>query len=249
MLVVPAGSELEFLHPLPVEALWGVGKVTASRLHRLGVSTIAELAEASTAMMTPHLGKAAAANLGALVWNIDPRRVLGGRRAGSVGSQQALGRGLTDYGDMSVVVLGLADRIGRRLRAKGRTGSTLTLRARYPGPRSVTRSLTLRYPTASTAALSELGKGLLMRALEDRQDEPVTLIGLSVSHLTTDTHVQLELDLGDTAVGRAGSAADLRRRSLDEMVDQVRDRFGRQKLRIGETGTNDDDFRRLAERS
>ncbi|HEX6286418.1 MAG TPA: DNA polymerase IV, partial [Acidimicrobiia bacterium] len=157
LVVVECGTELDFLHPLPVEALWGVGRVTAARLHRLGVTTIGELASVRSTALTPVLGPGASGALHSLSWNRDPRHVQRGRRAGSVGSQQALGHGLTDRSEMAVVVLGLADRVGRRLRAKDRMGSTLTARVRFPGPRAVTRSHTLGAPTGSTAALSNLG--------------------------------------------------------------------------------------------
>lgn len=250
LVVVARGEELEFLHPLPVEALWGVGKVTAAKLHRLGIRTVGELSRVPPAALGSRLGNAGAGGLHALSWNRDPRPVRGGRRAGSVGSQQALGRGLDERDEMAVVVLGLADRVGRRLRAKGRRGSTLTVRVRLSGPRSVTRSHTLPSPTGSTAALSNLGMALLDRALVDNPGETVTLIGLSVSNLTTDEFVQLELDVGDGDVLRSGSEVALRRSRLDESVDQVRERFGRDLLRYGAgSGGASDDFRRLAERS
>jgi DNA polymerase-4 len=250
LVVVDIGTELDFLHPLPVEALWGVGKVTSARLHRLGIGTIGELSQVSSVAMRPLLGPAAAGALRSLSWNRDPRPVQGGRRAGSVGSQHALGPGLTDRDEMAVVVLGLADRVGRRLRAKDRRGSTLTARVRFPGPRSVTRSHTLVSPTASTAALSNLGMTLVDRAIEDNPGEPVTLIGLSVSNLTTDEYVQLELDLGDGDLLRAGSDLAIKRTRLDGSVDEVRERFGRDLLRYGVgPGGASDDFRRLAERS
>lgn len=249
LVVVERGSELEFLHPLPVEALWGVGKVTAARLHRLGIRTIGELAEVRSNALAPYLGGAAAGALVSLSWNRDPRRVVTGRRAGSVGSQQALGRGLTDVDDMAVVVIGLADRIGRRLRAKGRSGSTLSARVRFPGPKVLSRSHTLPAPTSSTAAIANLGIELVRRAL-DAGDDRVTLIGLSVSNLTTDDQIQLELPLDPGDVLRVGSEKDLRRRALDESIDSIRDRFGRNTLRLGVSGRGvDEDFRRLAERS
>lgn len=250
MVMVEPGTELDFLHPLPVEALWGVGKVTAGRLHRLGVATVGELAEISSAALTPLLGPAAASGLRALSWNLDPRRVRGGRRAGSVGSQQALGAGLVDRDAMAVVVLGLADRVGRRLRAKDRVGTTITVRMRLPGPRSVTRSHTLAAPTASTAALADLGMVLVDRARDDNPGETVTLIGLSVSNLTTETHRQLELDLGDGDVLRSGSDVALARSELETSVDRVREKFGRSMLTFG-TGPRGlgDDFRRLSEKS
>jgi len=250
LVVVGHGTELNFLHPLPVEALWGVGKVTAGRLHGLGIGTIGELAEIPAQALAPLLGPGAATVLRSLSWNLDPRRVQRGRRAGSVGSQHALGRGLTGRDEMAVIVLGIADRVGRRLRAKSRAGSTLTMRVRFPGPRSITRSHTLSTPTASTAALVNLGMVLLDRAIEDNPGERVTLIGLSVSNLTTEDHVQLELDLGIGDLLRAGNELALKMNSLEASVDDVRTKFGRDLLRYGSGSRGmSDDFRRLAERS
>ncbi len=250
LVLVDLGTELAFLHPLPVEALWGVGRVTASRLHRFGIGTIGELAEIDSSALAPVLGPGTAGALRALSRNQDPRPVRGGRRAGSVGSQQALGRGLRDIDEMSVVVLGLAERIGRRLRAKDRSGSTLSVRVRFPGPRLVSRSHTLSSPTSSTAALANLGTELVRKALETAEGDPVTLIGLSVSNLTTDQFLQLELDIDDGDILRAGSAEDLRRRSIDESVDAILERFGRELVRFGRSARgSSDEFRRLAERS
>ena len=257
LVVVPRGVETEFLHPLPVEAMWGVGRVTAAKLHNMGIRTIGELAQVPPTALRSSLGPGAAGAFHSLSWNRDPRVVHGGRRAGSVGSQQALGPGLTNPEELDVVVLGLADRIGRRLRKKSRAGATLSLRARFPGdaesPQSklVSRSHTLPSPTASTAAIASLGSTLLDRAIEGR-DEPVTLVGMSVSNLTTDTHVQLELAVDDGDVLRAGSAQDLRRRALDMSVDEVRERFGRTLVKYGNTperGVVSEEFRKLAERS
>ena len=249
LVLVERGSELEFLHPLPVEALWGVGEVTAAKLHRLGIATIGELAEVRPGFLKPVLGQAVSGTLQALSWNHDPRIVRGGRRAGSVGSQQALGRGLNDRAEMRTVVQGLADRVGRRLRAKGRCGATLTVRVRFPGPRLATRSHTLPAPTASTAALADLATALLGRALDDNGDH-ATLIGISVSNLTDDANLQLELGVDEGHVLRSGSEADRKRRLLDSQVDEVRDRFGREAIRYGEkTRGMGDDFRRLAEKS
>jgi DNA polymerase-4 len=251
LVVVPRGAELDFLHPLPVEAMWGVGRVTAAQLHRFGIMTIGDLAAVPSGAFSASLGPGASGALHALSWNRDPRVVRGGRRAGSVGSQQALGRGLTDPEELAVVVLGLADRIGRRTRKKGRSGSTLTLRARFPGPRVVSRSHTLPSPTSSTAALAELGGALLRRALEG-ETEPVTLVGMSLSHLTTDEYLQLELEVDPGDVLRAGSAVDLRRRALDASVDEIREKFGRGLLKLGsapERGVTPEEFRQLAEHS
>ena len=251
LVVVERGTELDFLHPLPVEAMWGVGRVTSAQLHRFGICTIGDLAAVPPGALGSSLGPGASGALHALAWNRDPRLVRGGRRAGSVGSQQALGRGLTDPEELSVVVLGLADRIGRRVRKKDRAGSTLTVRVRFPGPRFVSRSHTLPSPTSSTSALSELGGVLLGRAIEG-EEEPVTLVGMSLSNLTTDDFLQLELDVDPGDVLRAGSRLDLKRRALDASVDEVRERFGRKLLGLGRTsdrGVTPEEFRQLAEHS
>jgi DNA polymerase-4 len=251
LVVVQIGTELDFLHPLPVEAMWGVGRVTATQLHRFGIYTVGDLAALPSRALGSSLGPAASGALHALAWNRDPRRVVGGRRAGSVGSQNALGRGLTDPDELAVVVIGLADRIGRRVRKKGRAGTTLTVRVRFPGPRTLTRSHTIPTPTASTAALAELGMVLLNRAIEG-ESEPVTLVGMSLSNLTTDDVLQLELAVDGGDVLRAGSAADLRRRALDASVDEVRERFGRKLLKLGSSpdrGVTPEEFRQLAEHS
>ncbi len=251
LVVVPFGAELDFLHPLPVEAMWGVGRVTAANLHRYGIMTIGDLAAVPSGAFSSSLGPGASGALHALSWNRDPRVVRGGRRAGSIGSQQALGRGLTDPDELAVVMLGLADRIGRRARKKGRSGSTLTLRARFPGPRVLSRSHTLSSPTSSTAALAELGGALLRRAIEG-ESEPVTLVGMSLSNLSTDDYLQLELEIDAGDVLRAGSTLDLKRRALDVSVDEIRERFGRDLLKLGsapERGVAPEEFRRLAEHS
>ncbi len=249
LLVVPRGVELDFLHPLPVEAMWGVGRVTSARLRRLGIATVGDLAGLSPRGMVPVLGPAAAHGLAALAWNRDPRPVRGGRKAGSVGSQQALGRGLVSIDEMSLVVLGLADRVGRRLRSNGRVGNRLTVRVRYPGPRAVTRSHVLSGPTASTAALHEAGMALLARALDVSNGEPATLIGISMAGLRSDDFVQLALPLDEGSVLQPGSTSDLKRQALDSSVDAIRKKFGRDQMRLGRSGRGDDSFRRLSERS
>ena len=147
------------------------------------------------------------------------------------------------------MVRGLADRVGRRLRANGRTGTRLTLRVRYPGPRSVTRSCVLSGPTASTAALHESGMALLIRALEASDGDPATLIGISVAGLRSDRSLQLALDLGGGSATDPGSAVDLKRQSLDSSVDAIRKKYGRDLMRLGRSGRGDDAFRRLSEKS
>jgi DNA polymerase IV len=250
LVVVDPAVELDFLHALPVESMWGVGPVTARRLRSMGIFDIGQLASVPEGVLGNSLGSVSGSSLFALANNRDPRPVLRGRRAGSVGSQQALGRGLYQLSDMETVVGNLADRVGRRLRRKGRAGTTVTVRLRFPGPRRITRSRTLRWPTASTRAIATVAGALLAHGTRG-EIEPVTLIGISVSNLQTDQFIQMELgfDWGDLT--NPGSLMGAREAALDDRVDAIRERFGNNALQIGRVGDSrsEDDFRRLAERS
>src|SRR5690606_2198457 len=206
LVAVEAGKELEFLHPLPVEILWGVGPVTSRKLRAIGIQTVGDIAAISPDILATRVGRASAHHLSALANNRDSRSVEGRSRAKSVGSQQALGRGLTDLAELDKVVLSLADRIGRRLRGKGREGRTITVRVRFPGPRVVSRSETLPAAVSATDAIDNVAKKLLRQAI-DAPTESVTLVGISVSGLGEASAHQMELDLDAGEAERTGSAA------------------------------------------
>src|SRR5690606_20256916 len=134
LLVVPPEGEAAFLHPLPVERLWGVGPKTAARLHGRGVRTVGEIARMGEAPLVAMLGQAAGRHLAALARGRDPRPVEVGRRRRSMGAQHALGRapaGRRRRDDVDVVLVALVDRVARRLRAAGRVGRTVMLRLRF----------------------------------------------------------------------------------------------------------------------
>lgn len=252
LVVVEPGTEVEFLAPLPVEILWGVGPVTAGKLRRAGVETVGDIAATDPETLAVWLGQASAHHLAALAVNRDPRPVRARPRAKSVGSQQALGRGLTDLDELDKVVLSLADRIGRRLRAKGREGRTISVRARFPGGRIVSRSETLDAPTGGTDAIDKVAKRLLRSAIDD-PNEAVTLVGISVSGLLEEAGVQMELGLDEGEVERAGSQAADAGDAVDRQIDQIRRRFGdKAVIRAGLLDRVDRDapeeFRRLAEK-
>ncbi len=215
LLVVPPDGELAFLHPLPVERLWGVGPKTAARLHDRGISTVAEVAALGEGVITSLLGRAAGHHLHALSQGRDPRPVEVGRRRRSVGSQSALGRGRRTEADLDAVLVALVDRVTRRLRRGHRIGRTVVLRLRFDDDARATRSRTFPQPTAHTptilAALRDLLDGA--RPLVDARG--LTLLGVAVSGLADDRPVQLTLPF-DVQGGDA----------LDSAVDGVRDRFG-----------------------
>ncbi len=131
LLVVEPGGELAFLHPLPVERLWGVGPVTSGKLRDRGIRTVGQVARVGEAALVSMLGGHAGRHLHALAHNHDPRPVQGGRRQRSIGSQQALGRGPRSPEALEAVLVGLVDRVSRRLRAAGRMCRTLK-ESRFP---------------------------------------------------------------------------------------------------------------------
>jgi DNA polymerase-4 len=215
LLVVPPGAELAFLHPLAVERLWGVGQKTAARLHAHGITTVGQVAHLSEAVLVEMLGQASGRHLHALANNRDPRPVEPGRRRHSIGSQCALGRSGHSAEALDAVLLGLVDRVTRRMRMAGRVGRTVVLRLRFSDYSRVTRSHTLPQPTAQTLAILTTARDLLraMRATIERQG--LTLLGLAVGNLEDDDAVQLALPFD-----RRGN------RALDAALDEVRQRFG-----------------------
>jgi DNA polymerase-4 len=215
LLVVPADGELAFLHPLPVERLWGVGEVTAGKLHALGITTVGEVARLAEDALISILGPASGRHLHALALNHDPRPVQPGRRRHSIGSQRALGRKPKTAEETDATLLALVDRVTRRMRAAGRIGRTVVLRLRFDDFSRVTRSHTMALPTAETPTILATARGLLVTALPRIERQGLTLIGVAVSSLDDDDALQLVLPL-DRHGGRA----------LDTALDVVRDRFG-----------------------
>jgi DNA polymerase IV len=215
LLVVPAGGELRFLHPLPVQRLWGVGPVTATKLHARGVATVGDVAEIPECALVAMLGQAAGRHLHALAHNRDPRAVQVGRRRRSIGSQHALGRSRRTPDEIDAVVAGLVDRVTGRMRDAGRVGRTVVLRLRFGDFSRATRSHTLAHATAHTHTILETVRGLMAAAAPLAERRGLTLVGIAVGNLADDRAVQLALPFD-----RHGGDA------LDAALDRVRDRFG-----------------------
>src|SRR3989441_3493910 len=161
LLVVPPDRELAFLHRLPVERLWGVGRVTADKLHEHGIATVGEVAQLAETALVSILGRASGRHLHALAHNRDPRPVQARRRRRSIGSQRALGRSPRSPAAVDAVVVGLVDRVTRRMRTAGRVGRTVVLRLRFDDFTRVTRSHTLPRATAQTQTILATASGLL----------------------------------------------------------------------------------------
>lgn len=254
LVVVEPAREREFLDPLPVGLIWGVGPATQLRLSGAGIRTIGDLAATDSPILEHLLGRAAGAKLGALSANVDGRRVETSRRAKSMGAQSALGLRTATPALVRETLGYLVDRVAGRLRAAGQAGRTVTVRVRFTNLRSVTRSATVEVAVSSTLTLTELAIQLAAGALADHPDEhQVTLLGVSVSNLVVEPALQLELPLGadDDAV-RPGSATGSARWGVDRSVDAIRAKFGRRAIGYATVVFSDTDrvpeeFRELAE--
>ena len=215
LLVVPPDRELAFLHPLPVERLWGVGDATARKLHGRGIATVGEVAQLAEATLASLLGRASGRQLYALAHNRDPRPVRPGRRRGSIGSQRALGRAPHSPEAVDAALLALVDRVTRRMRAAGRIGRTVVLRLRFDDFSRATRSHTLPEATAHTQTILVTARGLLATSMPMIERRGITLVGVAVANLANAPPVQLGLPF-DRHSGEA----------LDAALDEVRARFG-----------------------
>ena len=215
LLVVPPGGELGFLHPLPVDRLWGVGPATARKLRGRGLATVGQVARLSEAALVSMLGRAAGRHLHALAHNRDPRRVRPRRRRRSIGAQRALGRSPRSWTDLDAVLVGLVDRLARRLRAAPRVCRTITLRLRFGDFSRATRSHTLPEATAQTETILATARGLLATAMPTIESRGITLLGVALANLEHGGALQLALPLE-----RARPIA------LDAALDDIRDRFG-----------------------
>ena len=254
LVVVEPGTEREFLDPLPVGLMWGIGPVARAHLAERGITTIGELARTPSGAVERILGHAVGSRMSALAHDEDPRRVAGAGRARSVGAQSALGRQTATPELVREVLSHLADRVAGRLRAKGRAGRTVTVRVRFPGMRSVTRSLTLPGPVATTLTLTEVAEQLVWQAIRDQPGESteVTLLAVSVSGIVDQEALQLELPLHPDDPRRPGSEHGAARWAVDRSVDEVRRRFGPRAVgylpaAMPRTRTVPDEFRELAE--
>ena len=215
LLLVPPDRELAFLHPLPVERMWGVGPATAAKLRSRGVATVGDIARVSEPTLVAMLGRAAGRHLHALAHNRDPRPVQTRRRRRSIGSQRALRRSPRSHQAIDTDLVALVDRVTRRLRAARRVGRTVVLRLRFDDFTRATRSHTLPHPTAQTQTILAAARDLLENAMPLIEQRGLTLIGLAIANLDNDLPIQLRLPFDPDS-----SAL------LDAALDEIRNRFG-----------------------
>jgi DNA polymerase IV len=220
LLVVAPERELEFLHPLPVEALWGVGRVTAAKLRERGITTVAQVAVLAEQELVLMLGRASGRHLHALAHNYDPRPVQVRRRRRSIGGQRALGRRRRSPEELASTLIALVDRVTRRLRAASRVCRTVVLRMRFEDFSRATRSYTMRDATDQTPTILQTANGLLKASMPMIERRGLTLIGIALTNLHDRAAVQLVLPFN-------------RAPDIDAVVDRVRDRFGSKAITRG----------------
>lgn len=238
VVVVEDGREAEWLRPMPVGALWGVGPATAGRLHSLGITTVGALAAAPPAALERALGRSAGRLLHELASGVDPRRVEPDRAARSIGHEETYATDRHDPAELRTEVMRLADAVGARLRSASLRARTVSLKVRFGDFATITKSRSARDGVGSAAAIAALA----LSALDDvRPDRGVRLLGVSVSGLAPalEATEQLSLDLegakraaGEAVGGAAGRASGrgsgerAGREAADSAVDAIRRRFG-----------------------
>ena len=213
LLMVPPSAELAFLHPLPVERLWGVGKVTSHKLREHHLTTVGQVAALSQTSLVELLGRASGRHLHALAHNRDPRPVERRRRRRSIGAQRALGRRRRSPRELATALTALVERVTRRLRTAQRLCRTIVLRMRFDDFERATRSHTLLEPTARTGTILTTALGLLRASMPMIERRGITLIGIALANLIDRGPIQLILPFD-----RIGD--------LEATLDSVRDRFG-----------------------
>ena len=220
LLVVEPDRETAFLHPLPIEALWGVGKVTTSKLNGFGIRTVGDLARTSRVRLAAMIGESAAGHLLDLANGRDPRPVQSRERRKSIGAQSAFPRGSRDRDQVDSLAAALVDRTARRLRAAERACRTVSIGLRFDDFSRASRARTLPFPTDQTETILAAVRDLFDASREEITQKGLTLIGISLGNLEQADTVQMELPLGE----RQSSAVD--GSALDQAVDDVRSRFG-----------------------
>lgn len=213
LIVVAPDDESGFLHPLPIERVWGIGAKTAVTLHARGIHTVGDIAAIPERALVAILGPGPGHHIHELSHNRDSRPVQTGRRRRSIGSQRALGRKPRTFESIDAVLVGLVDRVTRRLRDAGRVGRTVMLRLRFEDFVKVTRSHSVDQATADTATILTVARGLLDASFDRIRRDGLTLVGLTIANLSDDRVVQLALPFHE-------------RVTVDAVVDDVRHRYG-----------------------
>lgn len=230
MLEIKSDRILEFLHPLPVRALWGVGPKTAESLDRLGLHTVADIANSSRSTLIRALGDATGESLYELAWGRDYRDVIPDEPEKSIGNEETFSRDMDNPEEILAEFLRMTEKATARLRERGLFAKTITMKIKFADFTTLSRAKTLPIGIDSTQETYEIVKKLYL-ALRN-EGARIRLVGVSLSNLLTQAPVQLEL-----------GARDRGWRDADTAIDKAKARFGRGSVRPGRliSGANDED--------
>lgn len=221
-VAIEPGTEIERLAPLNVNRLWGVGPVMERELGRLGIKLVGDILKTDPAHLERRIGREAARSLIELARGIDERPVVPDSAPKSISEETTFERDIGDAGRLLQVLDDLADQVARRMRRQGCRARTVHLKARYPDFTTLTRSLTLPSPTASTVAIRKAAREMLEKRL-DRNGRALRLVGVGVSGLVADTEGQLELFREN----------DDRAESIDRLLDKINEKYGDDSIKRG----------------
>ncbi len=224
---VPVGAEADFLRPLPVRAMWGVGPKTAQKLQRFGIATVGELADLPLDVLIGAVGDAGGRHLHAVSNGIDDRAVEPDRPTKSISHEETFPVDVTEVDDVSHHITRMADAVASRLRAAGLFGRTITIKVRVSSFETLTRSRTVPQATASRHEIRVVAADLAAILMRERAvlEEGIRLLGVGVSGLVDEVVQQLSLDELFELEGDAPSTSPATA-SADGAIDEIRDRFG-----------------------
>jgi len=230
MLEIKSDRILEFLHPLPVRALWGVGPKTAESLDRLGLHTVADIANTPRSTLIRALGDATGESLYELAWGRDYRDVIPDEPEKSIGNEETFSRDLDNPEEILAELLRMSEKATARLRERGLFAKTITMKIKFADFTTLSRAKTLPIGIDSTQETYEIVKKLYL-ALRN-EGARIRLVGVSLSNLLAEAPVQLEL-----------GARDRGWRDADTAIDKAKARFGRGSVRPGRliSGNSDDE--------
>jgi DNA polymerase IV len=215
LLVVPAGQVVDFLHPLPVSALWGVGERTEQSLVRLGIRTVGDLARVPPATLQRELGQAAGGHLAALAWGRDERPVTSHVPDKSIGNEETFAADVDDPEVIKRELLRLSERVAARMRKAGHVGRTVSVKLRRADFSTITRSRTLREPTDVAQVVYATAVELFEAAGLDRVR--MRLVGVRMENLRPAAEATRQLGLGEKETGW---------REAEQAMDKAIQRFG-----------------------
>ena len=222
LLVVPVDAVIDFLHPLPVGALWGVGERTEETLTRLGLRTVGDIATTPLATLERALGTAQGQHLHELSWGRDLRAVIPDEPEKSIGNEETFDSDTDDHEWIRSRIAGLSDQVARRLRASDLVGRTVGLKVRFADFTTITRSRTLEIPTDVGADIYATAWGLFTALRLQRAR--IRLVGVRMEGLTEAESTPTQMLLGAPERGR---------REAEVAMDSLRRRYGPDAIQPG----------------